>query len=216
MFVKLNKNHNNVILSFSCILFFVGCVSVPKQAVILSEELGNMIRSSESAHLALVDEYIDQRRKEVDKFLDEKWFPDFMKEYTVNSKVEEELKKAESQEARADILREFADDAAKQLYQRRKVMMDSLDKIKELLYSRLQKHYDQMRITNETLTAHLRVASKVTNTRDELIKQLKIPVENIIPLDKLNLSIGKITRYQGKIEEINNAVDVFKVIIKGD
>lgn len=198
------------------ILLLSACASTPKQTVILSEELGNMIRESESSHFALVDEYVAQQRRDADKFLEEKWIPDFMKEFTANSGIEDELKKANSQEERAQVLREFAEDAAKQIYTRRKAIMDSIDQVKALLYARLQTHYDQMRITNETITAHLRANSKVTNTRDELLRQLKIPKQKILPLEKLNSSVDKITRFQGKIENIQADVDTIKAIFKGE
>ncbi len=193
---------------------FVGCATTPKEAAFLSEELGGMIRSSENSHLALVEEYIGEKKIRVDQFLNEKWFPDFMKTFAEDSGFEKRYQEAQGSEAKLTLVRQFSEAASQQLNKRRQAMFDSLDTLQGLLQERLQEHYGDMRITNETLTAHLRAAGKATATRDDLLKRLKVPTKQLLPLEKLNGAVDKMVGFQGKLEDLTIVVNEAKSIIK--
>ncbi len=57
-----------------CVVFLIsllsGCATVPKESVELSAELTKMIRSAESSHLALVEDYISEKKHRADEFLE--------------------------------------------------------------------------------------------------------------------------------------------------
>lgn len=193
-----------------------GCVTIPRQSVSLSQELGKMIVSAEQSHLALVDQYILERKKAVDSFLDEKWFPEFMKEFSKTADIEEKIKNEQDPIERSNLIREFSEAAAKKLNQRRFTLHDAIDALGNELRKKLTEHYANIRITNETITAHLNAASKLSSARDDILKQIRISPEQIIPFDKLETISNKLVQYQGKIEGIQDIVGQAKNIIGGN
>ena len=192
-----------------------GCISVPKETVTLSEELGEMIKSSESTHLALIDEYTAERKNRIDQFLKEKWLPDFMKEFTADSKLEEKLADKKNPEERSLFMSQFAEAAVAELTKRQKAMYGAVDIVGDSLRSRVREHYNNMRLTNESLTIYLRSASKVSKTRDELLKKINLPTKDVIPFDEINKSMEKVVNYKGKIEDIQKLADETKAILLG-
>ena len=54
----------------AAILFLVGgCATIPKESVELSSELTRMIRVAEASHLALVEDYVAEKKHRADDFL---------------------------------------------------------------------------------------------------------------------------------------------------
>lgn len=72
-----------------------------------------------------------------------------------------------------------------------------------------------MLVINQSMTAHLCSASKVTSTRDELLQKLRIDPKVILPMDKINSSIEKLMKYQGKLEELPNIIKEVENTVKG-
>lgn len=192
-----------------------GCISVPKETVTLSEELGEMIKSSEATHLALVDEYTVERKNRIDQFLKDQWLPEYMKEFTADSKIEEKLAEKKTSEERSLLMSQFTEAAVGELNKRQKVMYAAVDAVGDSLRSRVRAHYNDMRLTNESLTIYLRSASKVSKTRDELLKKANLPTKDIIPFDAINKSMEKIVTCKGKIEEVQRLTDETKAILLG-
>lgn len=83
------KNIYLVFISF----FLVGCATIPKQSAMLSQELSGMIRNCRTSHIALLDEYLLERRNRIDDFMKNQWIPKFMENFTKESGVMNELEK---------------------------------------------------------------------------------------------------------------------------
>lgn len=198
---------------FLLVLFFGGCVSVPKQAVILSSQLNQMIRESERSHLALVDAYIAERKARADDFLNNQWFPSFMEDFTTRAGIEKKLATTSDVSKKSKLLEQFSEAAAAELQKRRSAIFDGIDALGSALRRRLQEHYENMLIANETLTAHLEAAAKVAETRDQLLKELGAPSENILPMNDINKAMDKLTEFQGKIQDTQKIVDETKMLI---
>lgn len=203
------------VLSMSLLLFIAGCVSVPRETVALSEELGEMIKTSEATHLALVDEYALERKTRVDQFLRERWLPDFMTEFAVGAKLEEKLAEKQTAEERTLLISQFSEAAVSELAKRQKAMYGAVDAVGDTLRGRVREHYNNMRLTNESLTIYLRTASKVSKTRDDLLKRMNIPAKDVVPLNEINKSMEQIVSYKGKIEDMQKLVDETKAILAG-
>lgn len=209
---------NLCLLSF-VFIFLIGCATlfspkIPKESVMLSEELTNMIASARDSHLAIIEEYFNERRLQVDKFIDKEWAQDYMTDFVKTSGVLMDIENAKSQEEKIKILNEFSETASNEIYKRRTSMIDTLNKIEKRLIEEIKEHYSKMLMANHSLTAHLRSVAKVTATRDELMKNLLKSPEEIIPLDKIKSQISPIINFRGKIEELNSFVDRIDTIIK--
>jgi len=72
------------------VLLFVtmGCVSVPRETVQLSSELGMRISESRSAHLTLVRQYMSEKRDRIDEFMFREWIPEFARQVFKQENIE--------------------------------------------------------------------------------------------------------------------------------
>lgn len=194
-------------------IFLIGCVSVPHQSAELSGELGGMIRESRATHLALIDEYVNQLRGRVNDFMTRDWIPKFTKNFIVEAKLDQELAAAKNAEEKVQINQEFQEAAAQRISDRRALLMDAVDKIGQLLRSRINEHYDHMELVNQTLTTHLRSAEKVTATRDELLKLAKVHPNDMIPFEQLNEIVGKMEKFEGNVDALQGLTLRAKALI---
>lgn len=62
----------------SIIFLMLGCATVPKETVELSEIVDQQIMEMQRSHEEFVGLYYDQLRKEVDNFMEQKWIPFFL------------------------------------------------------------------------------------------------------------------------------------------
>lgn len=205
---------SNLIL-FLFVLTVTGCAHVPKESVQLSEELTGMINSAQASHLALLDQYMAERRQKVDQFMNEKWIPKFMGEFVSKSNIVKLVEDEKDAAGKGKIMHEFMEEGSKEIFKRRTSLTNSLDEIDRILRKALQEHYAEMLVINQSMTAHLRSAAKITSTRDELLQKLRINPKVILPMDKINSSVEKIMKYQGKLDELSNIVKEVENAVKG-
>jgi len=200
---------------FVVVVFSVaGCAHVPKESVQLSEELGGMIRSSQTAHLSLIEGYVNERRVRVDEFMNTKWIPDFLARGVTESGVTEKIEKSPTPAEKGKIMLDFAESATRQIYARRAAQMNALDVIERTMKEEVQGHYSDMVTANQALTAHLRSVAKVTATRDELLRQLKIEPRVLLPVDRINELMDKIVSYDSKLDDLPKYVEDAKKLIR--
>lgn len=214
MSFMINKNTKICCLVFLTTIFIFGCASIPKESVILSEELTSMILSARDSHLAIVEGYFNEKRKQVDKFLDKEWTPDYMDDFVKTSGVLKDYENAKSENEKHKIMNDFAKAASEEIYKRRMSMIDGLNKIENQCKHKIEEHYSNMLLTNQSLTAHLRSATKVTTTRNKLMNKLKILPEEILPLNKIEEKLEPIMEYKGKIEDLKSVFGGINMIIR--
>lgn len=117
---------------------------------------------------------------------------------------------------KAALLTEFSQDAVAQIWKRRASLTDAIDAIGKSLHDAVIAHYADMLMVNQALTAHLRSAADVAETREKLLADLKVDPKALLPLDKVNAVVEKILSYQGKAEEVVKYVEEVKTILKGN
>lgn len=212
---KMHRTRHLLPLLVSALL--MGCASVPRQAAELSGELGGMIRESRATHLALIDEYINERRRRVDDFMSRDWIPKFTKNFIVEAKLDQELAAAKTSEEKTQTHQEFQESAAQRISERRALLLDAIDGVGRLLRARIDEHYDQMELVNQTLTAHLRSAEKVDATRDELLRLAKVKPNQLIPFAQLDQIVGKMEKFEGDVSALRNlASQAREIVIPGE
>lgn len=204
----------NIIAGLAIILILSGCASVPRESAELSADLGTMIRDARESHFALIDEYMRQRRARMDNFMEQKWIPTYMKNFMRESKFAEQYDAEKNPAEKAAIAEEFQQQASKDIAQQRAAMADALADVEGLLRKRIADHYDNMLVVNEALTAHLLSAAKVTTARDEIMKKLKLPANELVPLQKLDSTLRKIEQFEGKADAIYQLVNEAKSVLK--
>jgi hypothetical protein len=197
----------------SCLLF--DCASVPKESVALSDELTGMIRSAEAAHLALLDQYLAQRRERATEFMEKVWIPAFMSNAVKDTRILDSLDARQNQEEKEALLREFTEDASVQIQKRRATLFDAVDEVGRTLREAITGHYSQMLAVSQALTAHLESAANVTEARDQMLASLKVDLKKLVPLNEVNGVLDKVMTYGSKAEDVKKAVDEAKALIQG-
>jgi hypothetical protein len=192
-----------------------GCASVPKESVALSDELTGMIRSAEAAHLALLDQYLAQRRDRATEFMEKVWIPTFMSNAVKDTKILDSLDARHGQEEQEALLREFTEDASVQIQKRRASLFDAVDEVGRTLRESITTHYSQMLAVSQALTAHLESAANVTEARDQMLAGFKVDLKKLVPLDEVNGVLEKVMTYDSKAEDIKKAVDEAMALIQG-
>jgi hypothetical protein len=192
-----------------------GCATVPKESVALSDELTGMIRSAEAAHLALLDQYLAQRRERATEFMEKVWIPTFMSNAVKDTRILDSLDARHDQEEKEALLREFTEDASVQIQKRRASLIDAVDEVGRTLRESITAHYSQMLAVSQALTAHLESAANVTEARDQMLASLKVDLKKLAPLDEVNGVLDKVMTYGSKAEDIKKAVNEAKALIQG-
>jgi len=86
---KIYHNHfrgfTRLIAALPLVVILSCCVSVPKEAVLLSEAVGQRIVAIQTAHEALVLDYFQRSRNTIDQFIQEKYTPQFMSNFVSQS-----------------------------------------------------------------------------------------------------------------------------------
>jgi hypothetical protein len=198
------------------IVSLLGCARVPRESVLLSEELTGMIKSARTAHLEMLSAYMAQRRAQADSFMTQKWIPDFMDEYVRESSVLQDLDTAKMNSTKGQIMLSFSEAASDEILKRRIAIADALNEVEQTLRDAIESHYAEMLMVNQALTAHLLSTAKVTETREELLTKLHMKPEEIIPLDKLNPVLERIIRFEATVDKVSGLVDSAKTVIKGE
>ena len=76
-----------------------------------------------ATHLALINEYVNERRHRVDDFMSRDWIPKFTKNFIVEAKLDQELAAAKSPEDKTQVHQEFQEAAAQRISERRALLM---------------------------------------------------------------------------------------------
>ena len=84
-----------------------GCATVPKESVELSTELTKMIRSAEASHLALVEDYISEKKHRADDFLERVWIPTFISKGMKDTKILDSIGVEKDPGRKGALLKEF-------------------------------------------------------------------------------------------------------------
>ena len=77
---------------FAALAFMSGCQSVPKQTVELAEVSDYQITELQKSHIKFIKLYYEQRRIEVNNFLQQKWIPKFLGKAVRNDKFLKSLR----------------------------------------------------------------------------------------------------------------------------
>lgn len=186
------------------LLLLSSCAKVPQESVQLSAELGTMIGSARRAHLELVHQYINERRTRVQEFVTNVWMPTFMRRFVSTSGVLDSLSSAPTPEHQGRLMLQFAEAATVEISRVRDSKMRALDEVERLLADEVGIHYDEMRVVNQALTAHLQSAADVTEIREDLASRFGLDVRGILPLDDINSTIEDFIRAEGSVEHLVN------------
>ena len=152
-----------------------GCVTLPKETVMLSGEMGGMIQSAKDAHINLLNEYERSRRERIDEYMQSTWIPRFIKSMAENGDLWGKTCHRKDTLDAAVELQGFVQAAAKKIEVKRKELTDELDDSMGYLRAALYRQYDILRLSNTTVTDNLRSIRRNDEVFEETLKLVKLP-----------------------------------------
>jgi len=184
----MKKIPNYYAFILTLLIGIAGCATIPKESVKLSENLSGMIESAKASHVNLVNKYFEEKKNEVKRFVMEEYKPVFIKN------VGERLKTQDR-----EFTFELYDRAMERILKKMDQWVGEVEEMRIEVLNELDEHYYLMSQTNEAITGLLRSASKVEESRKELIERSRIEAEKVIDFGKLE------ERIQGIMNKISEA-----------
>ncbi len=191
------------------LLVAAGCVSIPKEAPLLSAELGGRIQQTRGLHQRLVRVYMDERRAAVDRFLISEWLPEFGRAFVTNPKIAEAWTRAAGDDvpARVEFISRISPPVQAALAAKRAELVRPLDEIETAAVRRLEDHYNEMLAMNAALTGLLSAEAKLTETEDRIRTALKVKGDLEPFLDKADEVVSLATSGLGAFEKNKGRID---------
>jgi|GEM_PF-1848237 len=195
------KNPLTLIL---CLVLFAcyACVSVPRESVELSKNLGMSIQETQRTHVALLKSFFDEKRDKVDLYLNEVWIPEFSNQLYNIPAVQNEWDRictSGSGKEKQEFIVGMGIKIQERINKKRDEMMAPLDEAEKLLEEELLVHYNNLQVSNTILTNYLASAANVKKTQVEILSALGVnEKEYRNTLDAAYSFMG----------EINNKVDI--------
>ena len=153
-------------------LFLLSCASIPKEAPLLSEELGQEIAELESSHLGLVESFFELKRKNIRNYLDEVWLPEYARAFFSNPDIRnvwEQVASTGSEEDRLMFILTTAPELQADINEQYQRSVAELNLLEKELKNVLREKYLNTRSINNTITSFLVSASEVDENRQRYL-----------------------------------------------
>lgn len=158
-------------------LSIFSCVSVPKQAPQLSQELGVQLQELEISHMALVQNFFDGKRKEVRAFIDDEWAPLFAENFFNQPAIAQawdEIVASDDKEARLEFIALVAPEMVLQTEKAYRKIIEPMEELENHLVRAIREKYDYSFEMNRTLTDYLSATSKTSEIRWNYLQKVGI------------------------------------------
>lgn len=170
---------NNIFKLFLSVtlLGLSGCSSLPQQAPELSAEIGLQIMETKASHLALLNQFIIQKRSSVDDFITKVWIPEFAKNVFKKPSVSKEwdrVVESNNKTQRLIFITGLGTLLQKKINAKRIELMHPVDELEHHLVSHLYNHYDDMLTANSTLTLFLNSSLSIKERQNKTLQKLHI------------------------------------------
>ena len=158
------------------------CTSIPQEAPELSAELGKRIAAIEESHIALLHNFMDEKRKKVDEFVTNEWTPKFAENYFKQlgiSNAWDQVVASGNKEDRLKLLTLVGPKLQERINQERLSLIKPLDDIEQTIERKLRDEYQQAKALNNSITSYLTSTAKVAENRDRLLDLAGVDSSNI-------------------------------------
>ena len=167
---------------FLTAVFLSGCASIPPEAPELSVELGNRISAIEDAHITLLNRFFDQKRSDVDEFIEEEWVPVFAEEFFSNPAIADAwdtVVRENDPAERLKLLVLLGPALQGKINSKRVELIKPLDDLERRIEKTIRAEYNQARAMNNSITSFLLSASEVAENRNRYLEMAGVSDEKI-------------------------------------
>lgn len=201
------------VISVIAILTLAGCASIPPEAPGLSAELGKRISAIEDSNITLLKRFFDQKRREVDKFIEDEWVPEFASQFFSNqtvSKAWDTIVRENDKKQRLLFLIKTGPRLQKKINEKRVELIRPLDDLERRIEEKIRNEYAQARALNTSITSFLLSASKVTETRNRYLELAGVSDDQIGKLiDKTDDAVSDLVGKAGDVKDKVNRAEEF-------
>lgn len=198
----------------------IGCASIPKEAPELSLELGKQISSMEKANITLLNRFFDQKRSDIDKFIENEWVPVFTEEIFLNPAFEETLRRVfeeNNDDEKSELLLGVATRMQQKINERRTQLINEVDDLEIRIERQLRAEYSQMKSLNNSITSFLVSASEVDENRNRYLEMIGVSDDRISQVidqtdSTVNNLLGGASAVQSLAERQERFIDQIKSI----
>ncbi|MBT8183406.1 MAG: hypothetical protein KJN76_01090 [Eudoraea sp.] len=198
------KNSVNI-ACFFCLLFLTNCVSIPKQAPELSDELGHQIRLIQDSHFILLDKYFENKRNEIDEYVNETWIPAFAKNLFELDHIQAawvRIVNSDDDTDRVKFLTLVGPEIQRKINEKRGELVGPLNDLERDVKSKIAAEYDTAYSINNTLSSFLYSATKVADNRSRYLEKIGITDDKIeSAIEETSNIVGKLVKSGVKAEE---------------
>ncbi|QVL42797.1 MAG: hypothetical protein KFB92_15350 [Alcanivorax sp.] len=167
---------------YVCALTLAGCAAIPPEAPELSAELGQRISAIESSNITLLQRFFDQKRGEVDRFIEDEWVPEFANQFFSNetiSRAWDTIVREDDREQRLLFVVKIGPKLQERINNKRLELIRPLDELERRIEREIRSEYDQARAINNTITSFLMSSSKVTESRARYLEMVGVSDDKI-------------------------------------
>jgi len=201
-----------------CLIVISGCATIPPEAPSLSSELGKRISALEHANVTLLNRYFDQKRVEVDRFIQEVWLPQFANEFfqkpfianAWNTIVSENNK-----QQRLKFLMRTGPNLQEAVNKKRIELIQPLDELERRIARNIKAEYEQARSINNSITSFLVSAAEVTENRGRYLEIAGVADDKLSTLiDKTDSAVAGLLAAGHKADDKVDSANKFVIKIK--
>lgn len=212
------------VISLLSLIFISGCVSIPPEAPKLSAELGKRISAIEDSNITLLKRFFDQKRRDLDNFIENEWVPEFADQVFSNTEVSNAwgiIVSENDKKERLMFLVKIAPRLQAKINEKRLELIQPLDDLERRIETKIRDEYSQARALNNSITSFLLSASKVAENRNRYLETVDVTDDSLEKLiyqtddavtdllDKANDAEGKVIRvkeFLGKVRDIRDSI----------
>ena len=201
------------VASLAAIFTLTGCTSIPSEAPELSAELGKRISAIEDSNITLLKRFFDQKRKEVDKFIEDEWVPEFANQFFSNQTISDTwdtIVRENDKRQRLLFLVKTGPKLQEKINEKRLELIQPLDNLERRIETKIREEYTQARAMNNSITSFLLSASKVAENRNRYLETVGVTDESIGGLiDKTDDAVSGLLGQDGKVEDKVTRAEAF-------
>ncbi len=151
----------------------VGCASVPKESILLSQAIGDDLRAVHTSYSSLIRTHFASLRERSNTFLDTRWTPTYLSEFIQKG----ELVALATDPDPVDVLEgvgDWAEIAISEIESKRRELLDPIDQDERELLASVDDAFGRLVQANATVTAHLRSIRRVKDSEDQALQTLRL------------------------------------------
>ncbi len=198
-----------------CLIVVTSCASIPKEAPELSENLGERIEKIELANITLLHKFFEQKRRDVDYFIEREWLPVFSEQFFSRPEIARAwaiIVREDDNPQRMKFLLKVGTKIQEKLNSKRTELIRPLDELEKSIKTIIITEYDQAKAINNSITSFLHSAAKVAENRDRYLKKIGYDDEKFTSvIDKTDAIVsGLLSKAEGANEKLVKAEGYIK------